>query len=155
MSGSAHTTAPTTSPRPPARSASLPKYCLHKPSGRARVHIDGHEIWLGPFDDPTSRTRYDQLIAEWLACGRRLPPAWRTAESAAVTVLDLSRSGEMRRRSLAMVSHQVDLDEDVVDRHDAVFVEVGGPVFLAEARHGCEEVVDIQPAVAVGVATDG
>ena len=60
---------------PPADAArTLPKYGLHKASGQARVFLGGREIWLGPHNSPASRDRYDRLIAEWLACGRRLPP---------------------------------------------------------------------------------
>jgi integrase len=44
-----------------------PSYKLHKPSGQARVRIDGHSVYLGLYGSPESRERYDDLIAEWFA----------------------------------------------------------------------------------------
>jgi integrase len=44
-----------------------PKYALHKPSGQARVRIDGRDYYLGAYGTPESRERYDDLIAEWFA----------------------------------------------------------------------------------------
>lgn len=40
----------------------LPKYCLHKPSGQARVIIDGVHHWLGRYDSPESRAKYKRLV---------------------------------------------------------------------------------------------
>jgi len=53
--------------------------------GNAYVKIDGQQIWLGAYDDPTTRERYDRLIAEWLANGRRLPPPDRGDSGPTVT----------------------------------------------------------------------
>src|SRR5438067_12105872 len=58
----------------------LPKYRLHKPSGRAVVTLpDGlgrrRTVYLGAFDSPESRAEYNRVIADWLANGRRLTPA--------------------------------------------------------------------------------
>jgi len=44
-----------------------PSYLLHKPSGQARVRIDGHDNYLGEYGTPESRARYDEVIAEWFA----------------------------------------------------------------------------------------
>lgn len=41
-----------------------PKYCLHKPSGQARVIINGREFYLGKYGSPESREKYLRLIAE-------------------------------------------------------------------------------------------
>ena len=32
------------------RQQKVPKYALHKPSGQARVTVDGERIYLGKFD---------------------------------------------------------------------------------------------------------
>jgi integrase len=53
---------------------SLPKYRKHH-SGQAVVTLDGRDYYLGPHGSKSSKTEYDRLIAEWLAGGRRLPPA--------------------------------------------------------------------------------
>jgi hypothetical protein len=48
-----------------------PSYLLHKPTGQARVRIDGKDHYLGAYDylgaygSRESRERYDDLIAEW------------------------------------------------------------------------------------------
>jgi len=36
----------------------LPKYCLHKPTGRAYVHFSGRVHYLAEFDSPESKARY-------------------------------------------------------------------------------------------------
>ena len=45
----------------------------HKPTGQAVVRLNGRDHYLGRFDAPESRDRYDEIIATWLANGRRLP----------------------------------------------------------------------------------
>ena len=42
----------------------LPKYCHHKPTGRAFVRIAGQMRYLGPFNSPESHRKYAQLIGE-------------------------------------------------------------------------------------------
>ena len=42
-----------------------PKYALHKPSGQARVRINGKEIYLGEYDSPESREEYNRLLARF------------------------------------------------------------------------------------------
>jgi hypothetical protein len=49
----------------------LPKFRLHKHSGRAFVHIDRRRICLGPHDDPRTRERNQALVADWVASGYR------------------------------------------------------------------------------------
>ena len=44
-----------------------PSYLLHKPTGQARVRIQGKDIYLGEFNSPQSRERYEDLVAEWFA----------------------------------------------------------------------------------------
>ncbi|MCH8853321.1 MAG: site-specific integrase [Planctomycetes bacterium] len=51
----------------------FPKYRLHKSSGQAVVVLDGESFYLGPHGTENSKAKYDRLIAEWLANGRRVP----------------------------------------------------------------------------------
>jgi integrase len=43
-----------------------PSLLFHKPSGQARVRIDGKDHYLGAFGSPEAQARYDLLIDEWL-----------------------------------------------------------------------------------------
>ncbi len=42
----------------------IPTYCLHRPSGQARVIIGGRHIYLGEYGSPESQEKYARLIAE-------------------------------------------------------------------------------------------
>jgi len=46
-------------------------YRLHKQSGQAIVTLSGRDHLLGTYDTKESRVKYDQLIGEWIANGRR------------------------------------------------------------------------------------
>lgn len=48
----------------PRKRGHVPAYRLHKPSGQARVIVDGEHIYLGQYGSPESRERYSRLIAE-------------------------------------------------------------------------------------------
>ena len=49
----------------PKRDGHVPGYLLHKPSGQARVIIDGKHIYLGEYGSPESHEKYARLIAEF------------------------------------------------------------------------------------------
>ncbi|GAB5494977.1 MAG: site-specific integrase [Phycisphaerales bacterium] len=67
-----------------------PKYCLHKPSGRARIVWKGRHIWLGKYGTPESRQRYARVIASIAAEGR-VPDEYAPRDIAeSVTVADLT-----------------------------------------------------------------
>lgn len=52
----------------------IPSQRLHKPSGQARVIVDGQHVYLGPHGSPESREQYAQIIAERFSGHRDLPP---------------------------------------------------------------------------------
>jgi hypothetical protein len=56
-----------------AKKQFIPSYRLHKPSGQGIVEIKGRRFYLGPYNKPDTRAKYRQLIAEWLANGKKLP----------------------------------------------------------------------------------
>ena len=57
---------------PDKRSARIPKYRLHKPSGLAVVRLNSRDVYLGQHGTEESRQRYEQVIAEWLSNHRLL-----------------------------------------------------------------------------------
>jgi integrase len=52
-----------------------PKYCQDRSTNRAFVIIDGRKHYLGGYGSQESKDRYDQLIGEWIANGRRAAPS--------------------------------------------------------------------------------
>jgi len=55
------------------RPTHIPKYSLHKPSGQARVLIDGKHIYLGRHGSPESREQYLRRLAERHSAGAPAP----------------------------------------------------------------------------------
>jgi integrase len=50
----------------------VPSYRLHRASGQAVVNLGGRDIYLGQHGTRESQTRYEQLVAQWLASHRHL-----------------------------------------------------------------------------------
>ncbi|MCA9080686.1 MAG: tyrosine-type recombinase/integrase [Planctomycetaceae bacterium] len=48
-----------------ARKLKVPRYCLHKASGRAVVRIGGRDHYLGAYGSDESHAEYARIIAEW------------------------------------------------------------------------------------------
>ncbi len=48
----------------PRKASHVPAYRLHKPSGQARVIIDGQHVYLGRYGSPESREKYARILAE-------------------------------------------------------------------------------------------
>ena len=92
----------------------LPAIRHHSRSGNARVRIGGIEHWLGPWGSADSRLRYDELIAAWIASGRKSVEAAKPARSpapAAVAEIDLPTSadvtvGELARAWIAAIERE-------------------------------------------------
>jgi len=51
----------------------VPSYCKHKPTGQAKVVLNGKTFYLGRYGSAASKQAYDRLVQEWLAAGRQLP----------------------------------------------------------------------------------
>jgi hypothetical protein len=71
----------------PVRPTSTPKYCLHKPSGRAYVRIRGRVCYLGKHSSPESMENYGRLVAEAAAQGDSVPDA---SSLSGITVVELA-----------------------------------------------------------------
>ena len=70
----------------PIRLALVPKYCLHKPSGRAYVRIRGKVVYVGQYGSADSKQEYGRLIAELAAQPTTALP---TARGSDLTVVEL------------------------------------------------------------------
>jgi len=53
----------------PRQKVHIPAYRLHKPSGQARLIIDGRRVYLGRDGSPESREKYARLVAELASPG--------------------------------------------------------------------------------------
>src|SRR5262249_6090297 len=59
----------------------IPSYSLHKPSGQARVRLNGRDVYLGRYNSEESRREYARIVAELTAA---------PAPAVVATVLDVS-----------------------------------------------------------------
>jgi integrase len=64
------------------RTRAKPAYTLHRPTGQARVRIDGRDHYLGTYASPQSHAKYDALVDDWL---RR-----KSVERATLTIDELA-----------------------------------------------------------------
>ena len=79
----------------PARSAPAPKYCLHKPSGRAYVRIRGKVVYVGDYGSADSKQEYGRLVAELAVQPTAALP---TARASDLTVVDeVKRKHELQQ----------------------------------------------------------
>lgn len=80
----------------------LPAIRRHSRSGNARVRIGGIEHWLGPWGSAEARLRYDELIAAWIASGRKSAEAAKKPKPAPAPVeVDLPTSADVTVAELA------------------------------------------------------
>jgi integrase len=57
----------------------LPSYRLHKRSGQAVVTLNSKDFYLGKYKSKASRERYEEIIGEYIANGKKLPPTQQRA----------------------------------------------------------------------------
>ncbi len=69
----------------PAKKSFVPKYCLHKPSGRAYCRIQGKVVYLGRHGSPESKTEYGRVVSEFAT-----NPTATAKVPASITVVELA-----------------------------------------------------------------
>ena len=91
----------------------LPAIRHHRRSGNARVRIAGIEHWLGPWGLADSRLRYDELIAAWIASGRKSVEAAKPAPCPAPAAVEVELPtsadvtvGELARAWIASIERE-------------------------------------------------
>ena len=91
----------------------LPAIRHHRRSGNARVRIAGIEHWLGPWGSADSRLRYDELIAAWIASGRKSVEAAKPAPCPAPAAVEVELPtsadvtvGELARAWIASIERE-------------------------------------------------
>jgi hypothetical protein len=102
----------------------LPKYALHKPSGRAVVYFDRQPIYLGRHGSPESYERYWQLLADYGAVRQRRVRILPATESVSVALL----VEQFAKRLLALElleKVREPLDVIIVDGFDMRLVRLG------------------------------
>ncbi len=65
----------------------VPSYRLHKGTGQGFVELAGQRRYCGKYGTPESVAKYNQLVQDWLASDRRLPP--EPEARAAITITEL------------------------------------------------------------------
>ncbi|MEO1584817.1 MAG: site-specific integrase [Planctomycetota bacterium] len=113
-----------------ANRSAVPVYGHHKPTGQARVVLGGRHIYLGPYESPESREKYDRLIAEYLAAGRNV---------------DLMPSITRRDRFCV-----IDLIAAFKDHAEAYYVKDGEPTkTIANLRIACRRLRELYGSLPV------
>lgn len=91
----------------------LPAMRHHRRSGNARVRIGGIEHWLGPWGTADARLRYDELIASWIASGRKSVEAAKRVPCPAPAALEVELPtstdvtvGELARAWIASIERE-------------------------------------------------
>jgi hypothetical protein len=72
---------------------SVPSLSHHKPSGRARVRLNGRDHWLGKWGSAEASLAYDRLITELLASRRLSPASAQPAEPVSQVVIEPASPG--------------------------------------------------------------
>ena len=112
----------------------VPPYRLHKASGRGYVNLNGRRTYLGKFDLPEMRAKYDQFIAEWLANGRQ-----RRADPATLTVNELAARFWRHAESYYRHSHGIEPARQSAEDRTAIRDDArsaGRPIDLTGDQRG-------------------
>ncbi len=116
------------------KSLCRPGYLLHKPTGQARVRIDGRDHYLGPYGSPESHSRYDVLIDEWLR-RKSVERATLTIDELCLKFLDHANAYYVKNAKVtAEVACIRAALRPLVRRFGTSFASEFGPLRLKEVR---------------------
>ncbi|QDT17623.1 tyrosine-type recombinase/integrase [Alienimonas californiensis] len=77
----------------------VPKLTLHKPTGQARVYLNGRQFYLGKYGTPAADEKYRRLVAEYLRSGE-IPAEVRPAPA---TIAGVAAVGDPPGRTVEEV----------------------------------------------------
>jgi integrase len=132
----------------PRRPNPVPAYTLHKPSGNARVRIDGRDFYLGAFGSEESRRKYGELLARHSAG----PPATRPVDplapsggddpgpSVAEVALAFTRHAEQHYRKRGRLTSEVAAYRSII----GILTELFGLTPLKDFGPACLKVCRAQ-----------
>lgn len=72
-----------------SRGKQIPSYCLHRPTGQARVRLSGRDHYLGRYGSLESQQAYSRLIAQYCRPGCGTPSAAPPAAEATISINEL------------------------------------------------------------------
>lgn len=78
----------------------IPKYRLHKASGKAVVTLNGRDIYLGEYGSEASQAEYNRLLAEWQLNGRATPQSREDELTIDELIYQRSRLIEVRSKNI-------------------------------------------------------
>ena len=70
------------------RPKGIPSYAHHRPSGQARVRIDGRDHYLGPYGSEESKAEYEKIVRKLLTDRTAAELAARVQVSTDLTVAE-------------------------------------------------------------------
>jgi len=105
----------------------LPKVGLHRSTGQARIRLNGHEVWLGPYGSTEAQAAYKRELSRWLEEGRTyVPPQARLRSVTDLGDLYLEharvwyRKGNRQTNSVGLVERALELLERSGEGRSAV-----------------------------------
>lgn len=105
-----------------------PSYWLHKPTGQARVRIDGKDIYLGEYGSQESRDRYDALILDWLTNHGDITPQTLCVDDLALLYMEHAENYYVKNgKHTSEVHKSRSLLRLVVELHGRTRVQEFGP----------------------------
>lgn len=82
-----------------ARISRVPSYLLHKPTGQARVRINGKDTYLGMYGSAESRARYREMIERWQRQGRSADDGFPAMNCGQLALLYLQHAESWYRKN--------------------------------------------------------
>jgi hypothetical protein len=71
------------------RTKGIPAYGLHKPTGQARVRINGKDVYLGPHGSEELKRKYEQIVRKLITDRTRDEMRARVEISSDLTINEL------------------------------------------------------------------